>query len=124
MLEPARCCSVRPFPSTPGALAGATLHHIRVGPDTQSILFKKGDDRGHPDCASLRRVTSAAPKKIPSLADDPVLQALARAPLGPADPPEVQEAILEGRDIGRFTPGAEVSAEIARRRSACAKPGK
>lgn len=69
-------------------------------------------------------MSSAAKKMSPDLADDPILQALARAPLGPADPPEIQAAIREGEDVGLFTPGAEVSAEIERRRSECANPGK
>jgi hypothetical protein len=56
-------------------------------------------------------VPSAAQKKAPIPVDDPVLQAIARAPLGPADPPEIRA----GKDLGRFVPGAVVSAEIARR---------
>jgi hypothetical protein len=54
----------------------------------------------------------------------PVLQALARAPMGPPDPPEVRAAMREGKELGRFVSGSEVSAEIARRRRACTKPSK
>jgi hypothetical protein len=69
-------------------------------------------------------VSSAAKKKAPDPIDDPVLQALVRAPIGPPDPAEVRAAMREGKDLGRFVPGAAVSAEIARRRKACTKPGK
>jgi hypothetical protein len=53
---------------------------------------------------------------------DPVLRALARAPMGPPDPPEVRAAIDLGRAMGTFVPGADVTTELARRR-ACEKPG-
>ena len=52
---------------------------------------------------------------------DPVLRALARAPMGPADPPEVRAAIELGKALGHFVPGHEVSAEIQGR--ACDKAG-
>lgn len=52
------------------------------------------------------------------LDDDPVLRALARAPMGPPDPPEVAEAIRRAKREERgFIPGEEVTAEIARRRA-------
>lgn len=58
----------------------------------------------------------------PILDDDPVLLALARAPMGPPDPPEVADAIRRAtREAHGFIPGEEVTAEIARRR-AC-EPG-
>jgi hypothetical protein len=52
---------------------------------------------------------------------DPVLRALARAPVGPADPPEVRAAIELGKALGHFVPGHDVSAEIQGR--ACDKVG-
>jgi hypothetical protein len=55
---------------------------------------------------------------------DPVWQAFLNAPMGPPDPPEVRAAIREAEQLGQFVPGREVSAEIARRRRACEKPGK
>lgn len=55
---------------------------------------------------------------------DPVLEAFARAPMGPADPPEVRAAIREGKALGDFASGRAVTAEIARRRRAWSKPGK
>lgn len=46
-----------------------------------------------------------------------VLQVLARAPMGPADPPEIRAAIREGKELGKFVSGAAVSAELVRHRT-------
>ncbi len=54
----------------------------------------------------------------------PVLEAFARAPMGPPDPPEVRAAIREGKELGGFVPDETIRAEIARRRRAWSKPGK
>ncbi|MBK8254911.1 MAG: hypothetical protein IPK82_19910 [Polyangiaceae bacterium] len=35
---------------------------------------------------------------------DPILRALAEAPLGPPDPPEIAAAIREGQELNRFAP--------------------
>jgi hypothetical protein len=55
---------------------------------------------------------------------DPILEALERAPMGPADPPEVRAAMREGKELGRFVRGTEVSKEIQRRRAEWTKAGK
>lgn len=49
-----------------------------------------------------------------ALDHDPVLAAFERAPMGPADPPEVAEAIRQGRELG-FVSSRAVSDEIQER---------
>lgn len=67
---------------------------------------------------AARKLQTAPPPRR-----DPVLEALANAPMGPADPPEIRAAIREGKDLGRFLPGSKITNEIERRK-AWTKPGK
>jgi hypothetical protein len=47
-------------------------------------------------------------------AEDPVLAAMRRAPVGPPMTEQERQAMEEAREIGRWVPGDDVHTEIAR----------